>query len=381
MYLMGYAEIILFCIAVVFVMLLALRSSMSRLANRNILSRLFLLVIFSLVLNLVTKCLAGTDFRWGNALNSILNCVYLVSCLWVIFMSWRFVGYTMELDFWNNRRKLLLYAIPIFVGSAFSIVSIWTGWVFYIGNGTIYTRGPLFVVYVICCYLYLVWMSLVAGRRIFMKRYYADRLLYLSLSSFGAFPIIGVLVQVLYPDIPGAASAMVLSMLLAFLTTQSRMISTDPLTKLNNRNQLNAFLDAKLRQPTSDKGLYFFVLDIDNFKSINDNFGHMEGDRALNLVAKILKKTCGPKGCFISRFGGDEFNLVATLGGRETPADIYAPIREALALESESLPYNLSMSIGYAECLGNGEMLPDLFARADDMLYAEKKAKKQKKEE
>ena len=39
------------------------------------------------------------------------------------------------------------------------------------------------------------------------------------------------------------------------------------------------------------------------------------------------------------------------------------------------------MSIGYAECLGNGEMLPDLFARADDMLYAEKKAKKQKKEE
>jgi hypothetical protein len=55
MYLMGYSEIILFCIAVVFVMLLALRSSMSRLANRNILSRLFLLVIFSLVLNLVTK--------------------------------------------------------------------------------------------------------------------------------------------------------------------------------------------------------------------------------------------------------------------------------------------------------------------------------------
>ena len=108
MYLMGYAEIILFCIAVVLVMLLALRSSMSRLANRNILSRLFLLVIFSLVLNLVTKCLAGTDFRWSNALNSILSCVYLVSCLWVIFMSWRFVGYTMELDFWNNRRKLLL---------------------------------------------------------------------------------------------------------------------------------------------------------------------------------------------------------------------------------------------------------------------------------
>ena len=83
MYLMGYAEIILFCIAVVVVMLIALRSSMSRLANRNILSRLFLLVILSLVLNLVMKCFCGTEFRWGHALNSILSSAYLVSCLWV----------------------------------------------------------------------------------------------------------------------------------------------------------------------------------------------------------------------------------------------------------------------------------------------------------
>ena len=120
---------------------------------------------------------------------------------------------------------------------------------------------------------------------------------------------------------------------------------------------------------------------MDNFKSINENFGHMEGDRALNLVAKILKKTCGPRGCFISRFGGDEFNLVAMFGARDTPADIYVPIREALALESQSLPYTLSVSIGYAESLGKEEMLPDLFARADEVLYAEKKAKKQKKEE
>ena len=378
---MGYAEIIFFCIIVVVVMFLALRSSMSRVANRNILSRLFELVVLTLALNLLMRCFVGAEFSGAALVNSLVSCGYLVSCLWVIFLSWRFVGYTMELDFWNNRRKLLLYAIPGILGSVFVIVSIWTGWAFVIGEDNAYARGPFFAAYLACCYVYLVWMCLVAGRRAFMKRFYADRLLYISLASFGAFPIVGILVQTLYPDIPGAASAMVISTLLAFLTTQSRMISTDPLTKLNNRNQLNSFLDAKLRQATPDKKFCFFVLDVDNFKSINDNFGHMEGDRALNLVAKILKKTCGPRGCFISRFGGDEFNLVAMFGVRDTPADIYVPIREALALESQSLPYTLSVSIGYAENLGKEEMLPDLFARADEVLYAEKKAKKQKKEE
>ena len=378
---MGYAEIIFFCIIVVVVMFLALRSSMSRLANRNILSRLFELVVLTLALNLLMRCFVGAEFSGAALVNSLVSCGYLVSCLWVIFLSWRFVGYTMELDFWNNRRKLLLYAIPGILGSVFVIVSIWTGWAFVIGEDNAYARGPFFAAYLACCYVYLVWMCLVAGRRAFMKRFYADRLLYISLASFGAFPIVGILVQTLYPDIPGAASAMVISTLLAFLTTQSRMISTDPLTKLNNRNQLNSFLDAKLRLATPDKKFCFFVLDVDNFKSINDNFGHMEGDRALNLVAKILKKTCGPRGCFISRFGGDEFNLVAMFGVRDTPADIYVPIREALALESQSLPYTLSVSIGYAESLGKEEMLPDLFARADEVLYAEKKAKKQKKEE
>ena len=381
MNLMGYAEIILFCIAVVVVMFVTLRSSLSRLANRNILSRLFELVILTLVLNLTMRCLVGTEFGGAPLVNAVVSCGYLVSCLWVIFLSLRFVGYTMELDFWNNRRKLLLCAIPAILGSLFVIVSIWTGWAFVIADGNAYSRGPFFFVYLVCCYAYLVWICLVAGRRALMKRFYADRLLYISLASFGAFPIVGILIQALYPDIPGAASAMVLSPLLAFLTTQSRMISTDPLTKLNNRSQLNAFLDAKIRQATPDKRFCLFVLDVDNFKSINDNFGHMEGDRALNLVARILKKTCGPRGCFISRFGGDEFNLVAMFGVRDTPADICVPIREAIALESQSLPYTLSVSIGYAESLGREEMLPDLFARADEVLYAEKKAKKQKKEE
>jgi diguanylate cyclase (GGDEF)-like protein len=165
---------------------------------------------------------------------------------------------------------------------------------------------------------------------------------------------------------------MVVAVLWVFLELQSRMISTDPLTKLNNRNQLNVFLDSKMGQNSAKGSLYLFVLDVDKFKDINDNFGHHEGDRALITVADVLKKVCGPRGHFISRFGGDEFNLVAELPDASAAEALKDAINEEIALRDETLPYRLCLSIGYATGRGKGETLKDLFERADEALYREK---------
>ena len=373
---MAYGEIVFFCFAVIAVMFVALRSSMSRLDNRNILTQVFSMVLLSLLFDFSMKYFDGSTHAWADVANKLVCASYLVSSIWVVFLSWRYVGYSMDLDFWNHKNKLLIHAIPGLIGSLLVIVSIWTGWVFGIDESNHYFRGPQFLVFILCSYVYLVWQCVVAGQRIFLKRYYADRMLYISLSSFGAFPLLGVTCKMFFPEIPWVTAAMVLSMFLAFITTQSRMISTDPLTKLNNRGQLNAFLESKLRQTIPDRRICFYVLDIDKFKHINDTYGHMEGDRALNQVAKVLKKTCGPRGCFISRFGGDEFNLVAMLRPEDKPEDIVAVVREELALESAALPYRLTVSIGYAINNGTDETLPSLFGRADEMLYAEKKAKR-----
>ena len=114
------------------------------------------------------------------------------------------------------------------------------------------------------------------------------------------------------------------------------------------------------------------MIDMDNFKAINDNYGHHEGDRALNMVADVLKRVCGPMGCFISRFGGDEFNLVAELTDDAEAENIKNAVTEKLAFMSASLPYRLTVSIGYAPSRGRGETLIDLFDRADEALYKEK---------
>jgi diguanylate cyclase (GGDEF)-like protein len=86
----------------------------------------------------------------------------------------------------------------------------------------------------------------------------------------------------------------------------------------------------------------------------------------------VLKRVCGPKGCFISRFGGDEFNLVADLPDMAAAEAIKFTINDEVAQRAASLPYRLSLSIGYAASRGKGETPKDLFERADEALYREK---------
>lgn len=370
--LFGYGEISLFCVSVVSVMLFALRTSLNRLTNQKILTHEFVLLMVLFALDFFTFVLVGQTSKAALVVDHILcTACYAVNVL-VHFQWLRFVGYNMRLDFWRNRRKAMLLSIPAVVALLLVFLSFAFGFVYRLDMECHRLRGTLFFVYVLCCLFYMVATCVIAGHRVFIKRFYSDRSLYLALASFGFLPAMSLVVEYFTGSHMYVAYAMVVAILLVFLELQSRMISTDPLTKLNNRNQLNVHLNAKINQNKTRVKTYLFVLDIDKFKDINDSYGHHEGDRALNIVADVLKRVCGPMGYFISRFGGDEFNLVAELTGDSEAENIKNVLTEKLAFLSASLPYRLSVSIGYAQSLGKNETLIDLFERADGALYKEK---------
>ena len=357
----SYIETNLFCVAVLVVMLIALRTSLSRLTNQTILTHVFVMLICMLVLDTLKLLLNGVYFTGSNLLTCSLASVFHVITVLLYFQWLRFVGYNMQLRFWRDRRLMTLIALP--------------GVFWSVDENNLLSRGPYYPVYITCCGIYMVFACILAGHRIPLKRYFSDRVLYTSLAMFGLFPLIGLSFEQTPDSAPYSVYAMVLSVLLVFLEMQSRMISTDPLTKLNNKNQLNSFLDSKIGQYTENRRVYLFVLDLDKFKGINDTYGHTEGDSALNMVADVLKRVCGPMGCFISRFGGDEFNLVAFLASDADAESLSKTIKDDLARTSASLPYSLTVSIGYAASRGRSETVVDLFARADEALFAEKKAK------
>ena len=161
--------------------------------------------------------------------------------------------------------------------------------------------------------------------------------------------------------------------LFVYLNSQNELISTDPLTSLNNRNQLQRYL---LLQREA-KGSYVIMVDVDHFKQINDTYGHMEGDRALVLISRALKKACGrlKMSIFLCRYGGDEFMMIAQT---KSPESVLKVVRECLQEEIEnrksSQTYTIEVSLGFASWDGHAASFRDSVIAADQKMYEDKRS-------
>ena len=153
--------------------------------------------------------------------------------------------------------------------------------------------------------------------------------------------------------------------------------SHDPLTGLYNRISLSAFFkrEAGKTDIYNNSNLALIFIDIDNFKSVNDTYGHEVGDKILREVAKIisesLRRTDLP-----FRFGGDEFLILASVKNSNEAVKIAERIRKKI--EDRFKDYGLSASFGIAVYKEDGKDLDTLIDIADKRMY-EMKAKKKAK--
>lgn len=149
----------------------------------------------------------------------------------------------------------------------------------------------------------------------------------------------------------------------------------DHLTGLFNRRIIEDFYKIEVnRIKRSESDLTLLIIDIDNFKKINDKFGHNTGDLVLKEFSSILKKSTR-KMDIISRWGGEEFLLLCP-HSKETNNEIIANrILNDVREYSFSSDNSLSASIGMIK-IKNKETFEDSIKRADDLLYKAKHAGK-----
>ncbi len=152
----------------------------------------------------------------------------------------------------------------------------------------------------------------------------------------------------------------------------------DELTKLVNRTYLNEVLpqefesSCQLQQPLS-----VLFIDVDNFKKINDTYGHQWGDRVLESVARALQ-LCTRESDIVSRYGGDEFVIILRNTGEEVLSDLAARVQKATSLacqsmdEGESIPVTLSIGCATMSADHQYESINGLIEAADQCLYAAK---------
>jgi len=147
----------------------------------------------------------------------------------------------------------------------------------------------------------------------------------------------------------------------------------DPLTKLLNKEAGRKYAEEFLNTGTSVQAA-LIIIDLDNFKLVNDRHGHMFGDAVLHQVSSNLKKFFRTDDV-VSRIGGDEF-LILMKGNsdRKLVSDRCQRIVESLRrlLTSLAPDCDLSCSVGVSLCPNHGSAYSDLFQRADQALYQAK---------
>lgn len=151
-----------------------------------------------------------------------------------------------------------------------------------------------------------------------------------------------------------------------------QLAMTDQLTGLSNR----FFLFSRARELSATARLLHVILfDLDHFKAVNDQFGHLSGDRILADVANAMRQTLRD-GDVLSRFGGDEFVLLLTEIGEEEARSVASRVAERVAALRWTLAgqeVRLSVSWGIATSEGRSRSLPELLSECDEKLYGKKK--------
>ena len=156
---------------------------------------------------------------------------------------------------------------------------------------------------------------------------------------------------------------------------------TDSLTSLHNRRYFNFIYDKELKRAKREKKyITFMMLDIDFFKQYNDTYGHIEGDRALVNVAKVLKSMLKRPSDYVFRLGGEEFGVILFDTDEKSSSIVAQKICDSIRAKeiehkSSSVNKYVTISIGVVCCIAD-EALNDelLITKADEMLYEAKKS-------
>lgn len=326
-----------------------------------------------ILFDMIWVLLDGVDGTLGIAVNWISNAVSF-SLFAIVCLIWFIYSETVQGSrLLASRYRVVLVASPTVLVVVLAFTSYWTHALFYIDSQGVYSRGFAYMIQPIISYCYVLHTSLhafVQSRRVESLQ---TKTIYRTLAFFAIPALVGGTFQVVY-SLPGLCVGIMISILLLYIVFQEQLISTDPLTGLNNRNRFETYILSLFSNVDQAEDVYLLVMDADGFKQINDRYGHVEGDHALQVISAALKEVCSASGSFIARYGGDEFVVLQKAIAEQDILHLCAAINDELA--RAAVPYLLRMSIGYARVGDGVDTWQDLLRAADAELYRVKREKK-----
>lgn len=309
---------------------------------------------------------------FSDTLNKITNMlglesVTLLTLGWCIFVIYRLE----QRDTKNARRLKMMHYIITGLDSVCIITSVFTGLYFYIDENGLFQFADGYVVHIIFTFIQLFgsgifsFVQSFSNKQVRLKKEYRLPLLFIII------PAASTVLEEILPLTPIVPLGIFLPIHFAFLEIQNSEIYSDALTGLNNRRRMEIFLQDMIHDASEEKPFRIYMIDVNDFKQVNDKFGHLAGDRALQLVADALHNVSDRLHGFCARYGGDEFVLIT---GDE------APVQESIQNEVDILREQcadlipkLSVCTGFAVCTSSSVTAAQIIALADEQLYIQKR--------
>ena len=273
----------------------------------------------------------------------------------------------------TKNQEIFSIRIPFAALSVIILTSPITGWSYYLDQANVYHRGAFAVPQYLILLAYLLGVSVTALTKRRKEVNIDRRGEMLVIAFFAVPPLIGGLVQTVFYGLSLIWPCAVISSLLLLLTKAGKAISQDATTGLNNRRSLEKHLN--LYKEDQSRPVTLMMLDINDFKRINDEHGHRAGDEALVEAARVLKGVVGGSSAFLARYGGDEFVVVLPGNNEGLAQDFLARIHSSFETlnDQRRFPFQLSVSAGYAMSHEPGaNRTAELLRMADKRMYDDK---------
>ncbi len=337
-------------------------------------SRLFLRLIVSISLVIIFEGLSWIfDGKPGAAMRIAS---YVVNVIFYALIFTPMGVYLIYVDHFTapNRPLVLSFyfwtAIAVAVmGALFAILGPIKGLLFYLDENNTYFRGPLNGFF----NLLMTVMGLLPAYVLVKRRRTIPSPSFYNLILYPVMPTIGGILQQFVYGTNLFWAATVIAVFLTFINVQNRQIDSDYLTGAFNRSSLQEYLGTLVRKACRNRTFAGIMLDLDNFKQINDRCGHGTGDQALIEMARILHASVR-KTDFVARYGGDEFIVILDTGDGAVVDEVIERIRANMkAANGAEKTYTLSASMGKAIFdLERDRNIDTFIQRLDGLMYEDK---------
>lgn len=372
-------QINLMSFAVYAILLYNIRTSKKKLQHQQKFVKLLVSLSATSLMEALSWMIDGKIYPSALPISLLINSIYSFAS---IYPSYCWYVYTeavlniKEKQYSIIIRKIMLYFLYCLVGVI--ILNLFYPILFKIDENMMYQRQSMFTITFILANSYLVLPMVVATLKMkTLKTYFQKRECRLII-YFSFLPFSATVLQSLNYGYSLIWPFTSMSILMFYLNNDNKYIGVDKLTGLYNKEVFDLYTNEKQSHIIKNMHLAVILIHVDNFKTLNDMYGYIEGDKILSRVAKMLRIATSETDAFCARVKGDNFCIIWEVSDTSDLFDLIDQIklREKYYKSKYYSEYDLKLNIGYSISEKNWPInMADLLSIANREMHNDKYAK------